>query len=96
MARFYTNENIELQIVEALRSIGHDVLTSLEAGNANRSVEDKWSNATNALLTSTSGLGLIGGPYAQGDPRHNIMRLLAVALQATRSSSKAPAPTVPT
>jgi predicted nuclease of predicted toxin-antitoxin system len=37
----YTNENVELQIVEALRSIGHDVLTSLEAGNANRSIEDK-------------------------------------------------------
>lgn len=41
MARFYTNENVELQIVEALRSLGHDVLTSLEAGNANRSIEDK-------------------------------------------------------
>ncbi len=41
MARFYTNENVELQVVEALRSLGHDVLTSLEAGNANRSIEDK-------------------------------------------------------
>ncbi|MBX9601342.1 MAG: DUF5615 family PIN-like protein [Bryobacteraceae bacterium] len=40
MARFYTNENIELQIVQALRALGHDVLTSFEAGNANRSVDD--------------------------------------------------------
>ena len=40
MARFYSNENFPLPAVEALRSLGHDVLTSLEAGNANQSVDD--------------------------------------------------------
>ena len=40
MARLYTNENIALQLVLELRSLGHDVLTSYEAGNANRSIDD--------------------------------------------------------
>jgi len=41
VALIYTNENIEQQVVNALRALGHDVLTSLEAGNANRSIADK-------------------------------------------------------
>lgn len=40
MARFYANENFPLPAVEALRGHGHDVLTSLKAGNANASVPD--------------------------------------------------------
>jgi len=35
MARFYSNENFPLPVVEALRAMGHDVLSSLDAGNAN-------------------------------------------------------------
>ena len=41
MAHFYANENFPLQTVRELRRLGHDVLTSLEAGNANRSVPDE-------------------------------------------------------
>ncbi len=41
MARFYANENFPFTVVEELRRLGHDVLTSLEAGNANRSVPDQ-------------------------------------------------------
>ena len=40
MARFYSNENIALPVVVELRRLGHDVLTSLDAGNANASVPD--------------------------------------------------------
>ncbi len=40
MARFYSNENFPLPVVEALRVLGHDVLTSLEAGNANAATPD--------------------------------------------------------
>lgn len=40
MARFYANENFPLPAVEALRGLGHDVLTSLQAGNANARVPD--------------------------------------------------------
>lgn len=41
MARFYTNENIAAQVVEELRKLGHDVQTSLDAGNANRATPDQ-------------------------------------------------------
>lgn len=40
MARFYSNENIALQVVVELRRLGHDVLTSSEAGKANSSAPD--------------------------------------------------------
>lgn len=40
MARLYADENFPFPVIEELRRLGHDVLTSLEAGNANRSVED--------------------------------------------------------
>lgn len=40
MARFYTNENTPFQVVTELRRLGHDVLTSLDAGNANAAVPD--------------------------------------------------------
>ena len=40
MARFYSNENIAAQVVLELRRLGHDVLTTLEAGNANAAVPD--------------------------------------------------------
>ena len=40
MARFYSNENIGAQVVTELRRLGHDVLTSLEAGRANAALPD--------------------------------------------------------
>jgi hypothetical protein len=40
VARFYSNENIAAQVVEQLRGLGHEVLTSVEAGKANSSVPD--------------------------------------------------------
>ena len=41
MAAFYADENFPLQTVEALRRLGHDVLTALEAGQANRRIPDE-------------------------------------------------------
>ena len=41
MGRFYSNENFPLPVVEELRKLGHDVVTSHESGNANRSVPDE-------------------------------------------------------
>jgi len=41
MARFYTNENIPMPVVAELRRLGHDVVTSLDAGNANAAVPDE-------------------------------------------------------
>lgn len=40
IARLYSNENIPLPVVVALRDFGHDVLTSLEAGKANNAIPD--------------------------------------------------------
>ncbi len=41
MARLYANENFPLPVVQALRRLGHDVLTVQEAGKAEQAVEDK-------------------------------------------------------
>ena len=40
MARLYANENFPLPAVRRLRELGHDVLTTIEAGKANQSIED--------------------------------------------------------
>jgi predicted nuclease of predicted toxin-antitoxin system len=40
MFRFYANENLTFELVEILRQQGYDVLTSLEAGNANQRIPD--------------------------------------------------------
>ena len=41
MARFYSNENFPHPTVLKLRELGHDVVTALEAGNANRQISDE-------------------------------------------------------
>jgi len=40
VARFYSNENVPMQVVLELRRLGHDVLTTLDAGKANAAVPD--------------------------------------------------------
>ena len=56
MARLYTNENFRRRIVEALRTIGHDVLTSFEAGNANLGIPDDevldFARANNRIVVT--------------------------------------------
>ena len=39
-ARLYSNENFPLPVVLRLRELGHDVLTSFDAGNANQGILD--------------------------------------------------------
>jgi predicted nuclease of predicted toxin-antitoxin system len=41
MARLYSNENFPQPVVAELRRLGHDVLTVLETGSANRAVPDE-------------------------------------------------------
>lgn len=41
MFRFYSNENLSFILVQELRDLGHDVLTSYEAGNANQRIPDE-------------------------------------------------------
>ncbi len=40
MARFYANENFSLPVVEVLRHLGHDVLTTADSGRAGRAIPD--------------------------------------------------------
>jgi hypothetical protein len=40
VARFYADENFPRPVVEALRLLGHDVLTAHEAGQANQKILD--------------------------------------------------------
>jgi hypothetical protein len=40
MARCYANENFPLSTVEALRHLGHDVLTTAESGRAGQAIPD--------------------------------------------------------
>ena len=41
MARFYSNENLPIALVKAIREFNHDVLTSMEAGNANQGIPEE-------------------------------------------------------
>ena len=41
MTRFYSNENVPLDLVTELRNLGYDVLTSYEAEQANQSISDE-------------------------------------------------------
>jgi len=40
MAHLYANENFPLSVVEELRRLGHDVLTTYESGRAGIAVPD--------------------------------------------------------
>jgi hypothetical protein len=40
VARLYANENFPLAAVQELRRLGHDVLTTVEAGGANQAIPD--------------------------------------------------------
>ena len=51
MASLYADENFPLEVVEALRGLGHDVLTAVEAGQANQAIRD------DAVVEFATGLG---------------------------------------
>lgn len=40
MALLYANENFPFPVVAELRRLGHDVLTTLDAGNAGKALPD--------------------------------------------------------
>lgn len=41
MARLYANENFPFPVVQELRRLGHDVLTTADAGKAERAIPDE-------------------------------------------------------
>jgi predicted nuclease of predicted toxin-antitoxin system len=54
MEKLYVNENFPMPVVYFLRLLGHNVLTSLEAGNANQRIPDdavlSFATAENRIL----------------------------------------------
>ncbi len=77
MALIYTNENIEQQVVDALRALGHDVLTSLAAGNANRAIADKdvlaFAVSQNRILITHNRLHFVRLHNHRGVPHAGII-----------------------
>ena len=59
MARLYADEDFPFPVVERLRQLGHDVLTTLEAGRANQRVSDADQLA---FATSLGRAGLTRDP----------------------------------
>ena len=41
MARIYANENFPTEVVECLRQLGHDVLTTNQTGRSNQGIPDE-------------------------------------------------------
>ncbi|MEO6039301.1 MAG: DUF5615 family PIN-like protein [Saprospiraceae bacterium] len=41
MANIYANENFPVEVVERLRQLGHDVLTTHQAGKSNQKIPDE-------------------------------------------------------
>lgn len=72
MEKIYVNENFPLPVVEFLREFGHDVLTSLEAGNANQGIPDPnvlhFAIAQNRILITLNRRDFIRLHYA--NPSH--------------------------
>jgi hypothetical protein len=72
VASFYADENFPLEVVEALRHLGHDVLTALEAGQANRAIPDAdvlaYATADGRVLLTLNRWHFVGLHAAS--PRH--------------------------
>ena len=49
MASLYSNENFPKRVVEELRRLGHDVLTSYETGRGNQRIPDSFFQASFAF-----------------------------------------------
>jgi hypothetical protein len=61
MANLYSNENFPRRVAEELRLLGHDVLSSFEAGRANQQVPDEQvlafaTEQRRAVLTFTASI----------------------------------------
>ena len=74
MARFYANENFPVQAVRELRRLGHDVLTSLESGNANRSVPDEavLGFAAERVICDIHRVGATGAAFSSTDGKRQV------------------------
>jgi predicted nuclease of predicted toxin-antitoxin system len=73
VARFYADENFPLLVVEMLRQLGHDVLTTAEAGTAGRGIPDEevlaFATGQNRILITLNRRHFV--KLHQTQPRHS-------------------------
>lgn len=73
MARIYADENVPLPVVEELRRLGHDVLTTSDAGNAGTALPDEavlaFAVAQNRILITLNRKHFI--LLHSSNPNHN-------------------------
>jgi len=76
VARFYRNENFPLPTVNALRALGHDVLTIMETGRADQAWPDDqvlaFAHAEKRILL-TFNRKHFKRLHAQGHPHHGMV-----------------------
>lgn len=63
MADIYSNENVPSELVQELQRLGHNCLTSLQAGNANRRITDDavlaFANSQSRVVLTNNRLDFI-------------------------------------
>ena len=69
MTRLYSNENFPLPVVEELRRLGHDVMTSQEAGQAGRAVSDETVLAFPTMKAARCSLSTVSTSFVCIDRR---------------------------
>jgi predicted nuclease of predicted toxin-antitoxin system len=69
MLSFYSNENFPLAMVELMRSVGYDVLTSHEAGNSNQRIPDgqvlEYASRSNRIVITENRQDFIDLHYSK-------------------------------
>jgi len=70
MANLYADENFPLEVVDYLRSMGHDVITAFSDGRANQGIDDpevlgRALELGRAIVT-LNGCDLSGAPETNG------------------------------
>jgi predicted nuclease of predicted toxin-antitoxin system len=87
MVRLYADENFELPIVEKLREKGYDVLTALEAGNANQGIPDEEVLAF-AIAESRAVITLNYNDFKNLHKRDNNHRGIVICISTRRKEDR--------
>lgn len=90
MASLYADENFPLEVVEALRRLGHEVLTAQEAGQANRAIADEkvldFAVESNRTVLTLNRWQFIGLHAAR--PRHSGIVVCTVDPDVVRQAAR--------
>jgi predicted nuclease of predicted toxin-antitoxin system len=87
MVRVYADENFELPVVKKLREKGYDVLTALEAGNANQGIPDEEVLAF-AIAESRAVITLNYNDFKNLHKRDNNHRGIVICISTRRKEDR--------